>query len=95
MDPLHARGASGRAGGGTAEFAARRRSVEPVSDGGAGQRAGANTVSTGAGTNRASPGRFVPPAANARLGAAAQSIGASWTRRGTGWLADRPGVRAL
>ena len=47
------------------------------------------------GAARTSSRQLVPPAANARLGAAAQPIGASGTRRGTGWLADRPGVRKV
>ena len=40
-------------------------------------------------------GRFVPAAADARLRATSQSIGASGTRRRTRWMAGGPAVRAV
>ena len=92
-------GPSGRAGGGPAEIASRRRraAVEPVPVGIAGQRATAAIVSAiraSPGPDRADPVRWwLSPGADARLGAAAKSIGAAGSRGRTGWLADGPGVR--
>ena len=40
-------------------------------------------------------GRRLSAAADARIGAASQSIGASGASRGTGWLAGGPAVRAV